>query len=211
MAARFSGPGLPFEGLATHTPNGARWTNTVVTLPDELDTPKHWRKPARIFVNSMSDLFHASVPLEFIQQIFQTMVDCPRHTFQVLTKRSERLAEIAAQLPWPENVWAGVSVESADYLYRLDHLRQVPAHVRWVSFEPLLGPIANPDLSQIHWVVVGGESGSDFRPMDVEWARDLRDACLTQGVDFFFKQFSGIHPSKLGYELDGIHWDNYPA
>ncbi len=183
-----------------------------VTLhPDVLDIPLHWRKPRMIFVNSMSDLFHDEVPLTFIQRVFGTMQRAHWHTFQVLTKRAERLAHLAPHLPWPRNVWMGVSVENERYKYRIDLLRQVPAAVRFLSLEPLLGPLPELDLRGIHWVIVGGESGPGARPMRPEWVTDIRDQCLAAGVPFFFKQWGGVHKARNGRILDGRLWNQLPV
>tara|TARA_B100001750_G_scaffold247620_1_gene274030 strand:- start:230 stop:721 length:492 start_codon:yes stop_codon:yes gene_type:complete len=158
----------------------------------------------------MSDLFHDRVPLEFIQGVFATMEACPQHTFQVLTKRADRLVEIAEHLPWPENVWMGVSVENEDYRWRIDRLREVPAHVRFLSLEPLLGPLSALDLSGMHWVIVGGESGHGARPMRKSWVRDIRRQCRKEGVPFFFKQWGGVRKEEAGRELDGRTYDEMP-
>lgn len=163
-----------------------------------------------IFVNSMSDLFHESVPVEFIRKVFDAMALAHWHTFQVLTKRAKRLAELAKVISWPANVWQGVSVENADYTWRIDQLREVPAAVRFLSIEPLLGPIADLSLMRIDWVIVGGESGPGNRPPDVEWIRQIRDQCLTAEVPFFFKQWGGRTPKSRGRILDGRIWDQMP-
>ena len=179
--------------------------------PDTLQIPYRWRQPRLVFVNSMSDLFHPNVPVEFIEQVFDVMSDTPQHTYQILTKRSQRLRDLAPSLRWPPNIWMGVSVESSGYLFRLDHLRQVPAAVRFVSAEPLLGPLGSIDLADIDWVIAGGESGPGARPMDVAWARELRDQCIDSGVDYFFKQWGGRTPKAGGRDLDGRTWDDRPA
>jgi len=175
-----------------------------------LEMPLRWKRPQVIFVNSMSDLFHKDVPFEFIAQVFDIMKKASHHRFQVLTKRSSRLAELAARLPWPTNVWMGVSVENSDYLFRIEHLRQTRAKVKFVSFEPLLGPIDEVPLEGIDWVIVGGESGPKARPMKPQWARRIRDACLKAGVPFFFKQWGGIAKKKRGRSLDGQIWGQMP-
>jgi protein gp37 len=167
----------------------------VTAHPDTLQIPLRWHRPQTVFVNSMSDLFHARVPLAFIRQVFDIMTATPRHTYQILTKRAARLAKLAPQLDWPANVWMGTSVETADHLDRLDHLRQVPAAVRFVSAEPLLGPLDDMDLSGIGWVIVGGESGPNARPMHPDWARSIRDQCQDSGVAFFFKQWGEWRPN----------------
>jgi protein gp37 len=178
--------------------------------PHALELPLQWKKPQTIFVNSMSDLFHREVPLEYIQQVFGVMQQAHWHRFQMLTKRASRLAELAPALPWPANVWVGVSVENADYLERIDHLRSVPAAVRFLSLEPLLGPLAGMNLSGIDWVIVGGESGPKARPMDAEWVRDIRDQCASAQVPFFFKQWGGRNKKKAGRIRDGRTWDGMP-
>lgn len=178
--------------------------------PARLDQPRSWRTPSRIFVNSMSDLFHEQMPLSYLKQIFDVMEACPQHVFQVLTKRAERLAEIAHLLPWPDNVWIGVSLETQKYTSRIDHLRAVPAKVRFLSCEPLLGPL-QLNLNGIHWVITGGESGRGHRPIEEAWVRDIRDQAQTAGVAFFHKQWGGSTPKKNGRLLDGRVWDEMPA
>lgn len=177
---------------------------------DLINLPRTKRKGQTFFVNSMSDLFHKNVPMWFIQLVFETMNECPQHTFQILTKRSDILLKFAQSLSWTDNIWQGVSVESQDYVHRIDDLRNVPAKVRFIYFEPLIGPITNLNLQGIHWVVVGGESGPSWRPMDIQWVRDIRNACVNQGVKFCFKQYAGLHPEKLGRDLDGNIWDERP-
>ena len=175
-----------------------------------LREPYSWRTPRTVFVNSMSDLFHARVPLSFVQQVFQVIADTPQHTYQVLTKRSARLPKIADKLCWPDNLWMGVSVENAKTLPRVDDLREVPAAVRFLSCEPLLGSLDGIDLRGIDWVIAGGESGPNYRPMHLEWARGIRDASREADVPFFFKQWGGRTPKALGRELDGVIWDEMP-
>lgn len=179
--------------------------------PERLDQPLRWKKPKTIFVNSMSDLFHEDIPLAFIQSVFSVMVRAERHTFQVLTKRHERLAEVAPELPWPENVWMGVSIENQRWSRRADYLRQVPAAVRFISAEPLLGRLSNLDLAGIDWLIAGGESGSGYRPVNIEWVRDLRDRCVAAQVPFFFKQWGGVRAKAGGRELDGQIWGEMPV
>jgi protein gp37 len=182
-----------------------------VTLhPDQLDLPLRWREPRRIFVNSMSDLFHEDIPEPFIAQVFQVMSRAHWHVFQVLTKRAERLAMLAPRLLWPENVWQGVSVENAKYTLRVAALQTVPARIRFLSVEPLLGPIPRLPLEGIHWVIVGGESGPKHRPLDPAWVRDIRDQCRDAEVPFFFKQWGGLRPTSGGRELDGQTHDGIP-
>jgi len=159
----------------------------------------------------MSDLCHEDVPEEFIQQVFDVMNATPRHTYQVLTKRAERLSTLWPSLSWGENIWMGVSIENADYTYRIDPLREVPAHVRFISFEPLIGPVGPVDLSGIGWVIVGGESGPKHRPMQADWAREIRDQCLSARIPFFFKQVGGLTPKAGGCLLDGREWKEYPS
>lgn len=178
--------------------------------PDRLEQPLRWRKPRMVFVNSMSDLFHAAVPLDYIRQVFDVMRRAERHTFQVLTKRADRLAELSTALDWPPNVWMGVSVERADFVARIDRLREVPAAVRFLSLEPLLGPLPGLNFDGIGWVIVGGESGPRARPMAREWVVDLRDQCLAAGVPFFFKQWGGPNKKLTGRHLDGRTWDEMP-
>lgn len=176
---------------------------------DALNVPRTWTAARKVFVNSMSDLFHPDVPEDFIRRVFDVMVDTPRHEYQVLTKRSKRLAQMAHRLPWPPNVWMGVSIENQTYAFRANHLRDVPAAVRFVSAEPLIGPV-ELDLDGIDWLIAGGESGVGARPLDIEWVRALRDACLEQRVAFFFKQWGGRHPKAGGRDLDGRTWGEYP-
>jgi len=182
----------------------------VACHPAMLSAPLKWRRSRRVFVNSMSDLFHEKVPERFIQKVFGVMVQAQQHSFQVLTKRADRLAMLAPRLPWPQNVWMGVTVESAAYVNRVDLLRTVPAAVRFLSIEPLLGAIPNLDLTGIHWVIAGGESGPGARPMDPDWVRDIRDQCRAAKVPFFFKQWGGVRKKKAGRELDGRTWDLMP-
>lgn len=182
-----------------------------VTLhPHTLEVPLRWKTPRVIFVNSMSDLFHDEVPLDFIERVFDVMRRADQHVFQVLTKRHERLSALASQLDWPSNVWMGVSIENRRFVHRADHLRAVPAAVRFVSAEPLLGPLDDLDLGGIDWVIAGGESGPKHRPMRVEWARDLRDRCVADGVPFFFKQWGGVRSKSGGRILDGELWSQMP-
>jgi protein gp37 len=179
--------------------------------PDRLELPLRWRKPRRIFVNSMSDLFHADVPEDFIRSVFDTMLRADWHVYQILTKRPQRLAKLATSLPWPDHVWIGVSIESNEVAWRADFLRKVPAAVRFISAEPLLGPIDQVDLDGIHWVITGGESGPNHRPCDPDWVREARDHCLSQEVAYFHKQWGGRTPKAGGRELDGRTWDEMPT
>jgi protein gp37 len=184
----------------------------LTVRPAALDLPLHWRRPRMIFVNSVSDLFHAQVPDAYIADVFDVMVRAPQHTFQVLTKRATRLVSLAPRLPWPSNVWIGVSVESLEYRWRIDALRRVPAGVRFVSAEPLLAALPTLNLGGIHWVIAGGESQPGARPAALDWFRDLRDQCQEAGVAFFLKQLGG-HPSKRSGDqalLDGVRWIELP-
>ncbi|HEY3998168.1 MAG TPA: phage Gp37/Gp68 family protein, partial [Candidatus Xenobia bacterium] len=182
-----------------------------LTLQEQqLNLPLRWKKPQVIFVNSMSDLFHKDVPLEYIQRVFEIMRQAHWHQFQVLTKRAERLEELALHLPWPDNVWMGVSVEYDRYAYRIDHLRKVPAACRFLSLEPLIGPVHGMNLNSIHWVIVGGESGPGARPMEEAWVIDIREQCQAAGVPFFFKQWGGVQKSRTGRLLEGRTWDDLP-
>lgn len=177
---------------------------------DLLDTPLKWKKSKFIFVNSMSDLFQDPVPLPTIQKVFETMLKAKQHQFQILTKRSERLERLSKKLQWPSNVWMGVSVENMDNTYRIDDLRKTDAAIKFLSLEPLLGPLSNLDLTGIHWVIVGGESGPKSRPMRKEWVLDLRDQCLNANVPFFFKQWGGTNKKKAGRLLEDRTWDEMP-
>ena len=183
-----------------------------VTLhPEELARPKAWKKRQRIFVNSMSDLFHESVPLVFILQVFGVMLNANQHLYQILTKRSGRLRELDPQLEWAEHIWMGVTVEHADYMFRIDDLRATHAHVKFLSLEPLLGPLPGLDLDGIDWVIVGGESGPGARPMREEWVLDIQWQCRRARVPFFFKQWGGVHKKKSGRLLLGRTWDEMPG
>jgi protein gp37 len=193
----------------TSFPNGFALT----LRRDALDVPLRWKRPRVIFVNSMSDLFHINVTEDYLQLVFDVMRRTPHHTYQILTKRAERLARIAPRLHWPNNVWMGVSVESPEFQWRIDYLRRVPAPIRFVSAEPLLAALPNLDLSGIDWLIAGGESQAGCRPADLDWFRDLRDQCRVAGVNFFLKQLGG-HPSKRGGEaavIDGRRWIEMPC
>lgn len=190
---RTSGPGF---GVTTHR--------------SSLEQPYRWHSPKVVFVNSMSDLFHAKVPLDFIRDIFDVIRDTPQHTYQVLTKRALRMERVADRLDWPDNLWMGVSVESSDVIDRIDHLRRVPAATRFLSCEPLLSALPGLNLEGIDWVIAGGESGPRARPMDPAWVEDIRDQCAQADVAFFFKQWGGRTPKANGRELDGRTWDDMP-
>lgn len=201
FAERFRGvPGHPFEqGFDLRF-----W-------PERLRLPLSWKKPRRIFVNSMSDLFHKDIPDEYIFRVFDTMCQADWHVYQVLTKRSSRLAQLAPQLPWKPHIWAGVTIELNQMVTRADHLRRVPAHVRFISAEPLLGPLPDLNLAGIQWLISGGESGHGHRYCDRQWVRDLRDQCVREGVAFFHKQWGGRTPKAGGRSLDGRTWDEFPS
>lgn len=191
---RTSGPGF---GVALHD--------------SALSQPYRWRSPRIVFVNSMSDLFHAKVPLEFVRDVFKVIADTPQHTYQLLTKRATRARKLADSLDWPPNLWLGVSVEDSERLDRVDELRRVPSAVRFLSCEPLLGPLPALDLAGIGWVITGGESGPSARPIDPAWVREIRDKCVAAGVPFFHKQWGGRTPKAGGRELDGRTWDELPS
>lgn len=193
---------------------GQHWyRNGFQITPHEqlLGVPRTWRKSRLIFVNSMSDLFHEDVPREFILRAFDVMRSARQHKFQILTKRSERLRELDEHIRWPENVWMGVTVESAGYRHRIDHLRETGAAGKFLSLEPLLGPIPGLNLKGIDWVIVGGESGPGARPMEKQWVLEIRDQCQEQDVPFFFKQWGGVNKKKAGRQLDGRTWDEMPS
>jgi protein gp37 len=178
--------------------------------PHMLELPFKWKSPKRIFVNSMSDLFHTDVPLDYIEQVFSVMRRAHWHQYQVLTKRSERLLELSLRLEWAPHIWMGVSVENEKYVERIDDLRKTQAHVKFLSLEPLLGPLHKLDLRGIDWAIVGGESGPGARPVDPAWVTDIRDQCLRADVAFFFKQWGGVQKKKTGRELEGRTWDQMP-
>jgi protein gp37 len=209
MAKRLKAMGAP-KYQADGDPRTSGPGFGVTVHPAVLDEPTRWRTPRLVFVNSMSDLFHARVPLEFVRAVFDVIASTPQHTYQVLTKRSTRVRRIADQLDWPANLWMGVSVEHGGFLSRVDDLRAVPATVRFLSCEPLIGSVRGIDLGGISWVIAGGESGPNYRPMDIAWAREIRDGCQAAGVSFFFKQWGGRNPKSLGRELDGQIWDEMP-
>ena len=205
FAQEWGVPGLPWDAK-----NAAQ---NVILKAERLDQPKRWRRPRMVFVNSMSDLFHPRVPRDYIAQVFDVMEACPQHIFQILTKRPKRMATWARKFrpePLP-NVWLGTSIESHEYIERADALRYAPAAVRFISAEPLLGPLAgNLSLRDIDWLIVGGESGPGYRPLDLDWVRSLRDDAVHAGTAFFFKQIGGIRPKANGRELDGRTWDELP-
>jgi protein gp37 len=213
MAARLEAMGVEkYKGLTRQSGGRRIWTGRLYLDEASLDVPSKWRKPRRIFVNSMSDLFHEDVPGEFIARVWQAMAAAPQHTFQVLTKRPDRMAMVLAgngfsTLP---NVWLGTSVEDGHVLSRLNDLRNVPAAVRFVSFEPLIGSVANADLGDIAWAIVGGESGPRARPMEAEWVDEIEAACRRSGAAFFFKQWGGVQKKRAGRTYRGREWDELP-
>ncbi len=212
MAARLDAMGQDKYRDLTRAPGGRPvWTGAVRCDETSLDVPLRWRKPRFVFVNSMSDLFHTEVPDAFIARVWKTMAAAPRHTFQILTKRPERMRQVTEHLALLPNVWLGTSVETRDYLLRLDDLRATRAAVRFASFEPLLGPLTDANLKGIHWAIVGGESGPGARPMAADWVRSIRESCENQGVAFFFKQWGGVHKMRTGRKLDGRTWSAMPS
>ena len=211
MAARLEAMGqAKYTGVTRKTGGRHKWNGRINLDHASLDIPKRWKAGRTIFVNSMSDLFHSKVPLEFIKLVFATMIETPQHTYQVLTKRPDRAEELARDLPWPKHVWLGTSVENADYVDRIDHLRRTPAAVRFLSLEPLLGPLEGLNLRGIDWAIAGGESGPRARPMEAKWVRSIRDQCIKAKVAFHFKQWGGVNKKRTGRVLDGRTWDQLP-
>lgn len=211
MAARLQAMGVSkYEGLTRKSGDRHVWTGLVSLDRGALDAPKAWRKPRLIFVNSMSDLFQDAVPADFVAQVWETMGATPQHTYQILTKRPDRMAEIAGSLPLLPNVWLGTSVENGGVLERLDHLRATPAKVRFVSFEPLIGSVSGADLRDIHWAIVGGESGPRARPLLEEWVDEIYDLCEEAGAAFFFKQWGGRNKKAAGRTYRNRLWDDLP-
>ncbi|HVZ28296.1 MAG TPA: DUF5131 family protein [Rhizomicrobium sp.] len=212
MAARLEAMGTEkYRGLTRRSGGRAKWTGKVRLDEAALDAPLGWRKPSMVFVNSMSDLFHDGVPFEFVERVWATMAKTPKHAFQILTKRPDRMAQFSQSLPFLPNVWLGTSVESAEFLFRLDHLKRTRALIRFVSFEPLLGDVGRPDLAGIEWAIVGGESGPKARPMEQGWVDNIRLACEHSDTAFFFKQWGGINKKRAGRELHGQTWDAFPV
>jgi len=212
MAARLAAMGQPkYNGLTRKSGRRHVWTGTIRCDEKALDAPRKWHKPRRIFVNSMSDLFHENVPVPFIRKVWRVMRDTPRHTYQILTKRPERMVEVARHLPLLSNVWLGTSVEDDRVLDRIDALRQVPAAIRFVSFEPLIGSVARANLTGIDWVIVGGESGPRARSMDPEWVNEIEAMCRKGGIAFFFKQWGGTNKKRTGRLFRGETVDEMPA
>ena len=212
MAARLEAMGMEkYVGLTRKTGGRAKWTGKVTTDPKSLSIPATWSKPRRVFVNSMSDLFHSDVPASFIADVWNVMQDTPRHTYQILTKRPDIMARITPELPVLPNVWLGTSVEDGRVLYRLDDLRRVPAAIRFVSLEPLIGSVVGADLSGIHWAIVGGESGPGARSMDPAWVDEIERMCRRYGTAFFFKQWGGRNKKATGRTLNGRTYDEMPS
>jgi protein gp37 len=213
MAARLQAMGMTkYAGTTRKSGRRHVWTGKVNVDRNALSAPLSWKKPQRIFVNSMSDLFQENADKNLIRQVWRVMERAHWHSFQVLTKRPERMLDVlsAPNFPMLANVWLGTSVESEDYLGRIDVLRRVPAHIRFISFEPLLGPIVDPDLRGIHWAIVGGESGPRARPIEAWWVEELRDSCQRQHIAFFFKQWGGRRKKRTGRMLGDRIWDDYP-
>lgn len=212
LAPRLAAMGMDkYDGLTRKSGGKHKWLGKIKLDNKALKTPVSWKKPKKIFVNSMSDLFHEQVPEAFIKKVFHVMNEASHHQFQVLTKRPERLVEISAELEFSNNVWIGVSVENSDYKWRIDSLRKVPARVRFLSLEPLLGRLENINLDGIHWVIAGGESGPGSRPVLEDWLMEIRDQCVLQSVPFHFKQWGGVNKKKAGRLLEGRTWDQFPV
>jgi protein gp37 len=212
MAARLDAMSVEkYRGLTRRSGTRSVWTGKITLDEKSLDTPRTWSKPRRIFVNSMSDLFHEAVPAEFIGRAWRVMAETPRHTYQILTKRPDRMGEIVANLPTLKNVWLGTSVENTDFLNRIDHLRRVSATVRFISFEPLIDSVAGADLRGIHWAIVGGESGPKARPMLERWVDEIEFMCRRNGTAFFFKQWGGKNKKATGRSYRGTTYDELPA
>jgi protein gp37 len=212
LASRLEKMGQDKYAGTTRVSGGrAKWNGKIVLDKKAIRLPMTWKRGRTIFVNSMSDLFHDDVPLEFIREVFETMAATPQHTYQVLTKRAERVESLSSQLVWSNNVWLGVSVESEDFEWRIDRLRNTGAAVKFLSLEPLLGPLDNLNLTGIDWAIAGGESGPSARPMDAAWVRSIRDQCNAANVAFHFKQWGGVNKKKTGRVLDGRTWDEFPV
>jgi protein gp37 len=199
-----------YMGTTRVTGGRPKWNGRIFIDRGALKIPTRWKRGRMIFVNSMSDLFHEDVPRDFIKEVFEIMSQTPQHTYQILTKRASNLEYIASDLPWPTNVWMGVSVENNSFVDRIDHLRRTPAAVKFLSLEPLLGPIENLNLQGIDWAIAGGESGPGARPMEAEWVRSIRDQCIKSGVAFHFKQWGGVNKKRTGRMLDGRIWNEWP-
>lgn len=211
MASRLERMGQrKYRGTTRKSGGRAKWTGRINLDRGALEQPRTWKSGRLIFVNSMSDLFHENVPTEYIMSVFEVMVDTPRHRYQILTKRPERVLELSKELPWASNIWMGVSVENSDFLGRVDLLRESGSAVKFLSLEPLLGPLDGLSLAGIDWVIVGGESGPNSREIKTEWVTQIRDRCVADGVAFHFKQWGGTNKKKNGRLLDGRTWDQFP-
>lgn len=212
MARRLEAMGQPkYAGTTRMSGGRPKWNGTIRQDEKSLELPATWKTGRMIFVNSMSDLFHEDVPLAFIRRVFESMAATSQHTYQILTKRADRLEALSSDLDWSKNIWMGVSVENADYVCRIEHLRRTGAAVKFLSLEPLLGPLEGLDLAGIDWVITGGESGPGARYMDADWVRSIRDQCEKFGVAFHFKQWGGVNKKKTGRTLDDRTWDEFPA
>jgi len=214
MAARLEAMGVEkYAGLTRTSGGRAKWTGKITLDHSSLALPSTWKKPRRVFVNSMSDLFHPDVPADFIREVWRVMESTPRHTYQVLTKRPDRMGEVLSSPAFKvlPNVWLGTSVEDSRVLHRLDELRTVPAAIRFVSYEPLIGSVAGGDLSGVHWAIVGGESGPNARPLDPKWVDEIFDQCTDADAAFFFKQWGGKNKKVTGRTYRGRHWDDLPT
>jgi protein gp37 len=214
LAARLDAMGVAkYRGLTRRSGGRSVWTGKVRIDLKSLEIPKAWSKPRKVFVNSMSDLFHDNIPVDFVERVWAVMKDTPRHTYQILTKRPDRMADLLCKRPFEilPNVWLGTSVEDGRVLHRLDEIRRVPAAVRFVSLEPLIGSVANGDFSNIHWAIVGGESGPRAREMKEEWVKEIQTMCRMSNTAFFFKQWGGVRPKSGGRMLNGKEWNQYPS
>jgi len=211
MAARLDAMGVgKYKGITRKTGGRYKWTGKVRLDAKALKAPQSWRNPKRVFVNSMSDLFHEDFSLRDIRRVWKVMAETPQHSYQILTKRAERMAELSLRLPFLENVWLGTSIESEEYSERLDHLRETSAAVRFVSFEPLIDSVGPVDMRGIQWAIVGGESGPNARPMEPDWVEEIFEACRSAKTAFFFKQWGGVQKKKRGRILHGQTYDEYP-
>jgi len=212
MAARLEAMGMEkYVGLTRKSGGRAKWTGKIYLDDRSLSIPATWSKPRRVFVNSMSDLFHSDVPADFIDDVWRVMEETPQHTYQILTKRPDRMMEIVPGLKKLSNVWLGTSVEDSRVLHRIDELRQVPAAIRFISFEPLIGSVAGADLRDIHWAIVGGESGPKSRHMDPAWVDEIERMCRAARTAFFFKQWGGKNKKAAGRLLNGQTYDEMPT
>jgi protein gp37 len=212
MARRLEVMGQPkYSGTTRISGGRPKWNGVVRIDEDSLQIPTTRKTGRMIFVNSMSDLFHENVPLAYIKRVFATMQKTPHHTYQILTKRADRLEQLSPDLAWPQNVWMGVSVENENYVVRINHLRRTHATTEFLSLEPLLGPLNNLNLTDIDWVIAGGESGPHARAVEPDWIRGIRDQCFDAEVAFHFKQWGGVNKKKSGRILDGRTWDEFPV